>query len=491
MRRRMARLLTVFALVLWVTFGLNSRAQPADGPEGTSIFDSLQLRKPKAQPEPPQAEQTAERRVVARGKRLAVLVGVGKADVPGAELTPLPECINDATKLAEALTGAGYECATLTDHHKEEPTRANVLAAIRSACDRAGEQDQVLLYFSTHGGAPTGEPMLAMRDATITLKEIKSALAESKALVKLVFLDACRSENGFRTESSEFRDVHVVLSCRPDESSNTGLRGLSVFTEILIESFHDCAADRVKDGRLELDEVLYYLDQHVAERVREYFPTEKQNPTRTVVDPKAINPILAECRNDSIYRSLLLDEAAIATDGPVKPAMRNDMILTAKLAGKVGLGMSREELEKNLGEPFLGFTEPEFTNSGQDIVGFRDLPNAGDVLWVTFEGHRVSSILLMGKGPCVGDFDQSKALAGFEAIRNGRTMDEVSAAVVGRPIQSIFDQLGCPSGGLVGIMSVESSTGTATWDNVPGPGRHVRVGFKDGLVRDIGIESME
>ncbi len=489
--RVISRRMLVGVVGLAISVAAASHAQPADGPNGTSIYESLQLRKPKAQPDPPQADEGSERRVIARGKRLAVLVGVGEAKVPGAELTPLPECINDATKLAEALTGAGYECATLTDHHKEEPTRANVLAAVRRVCDRAGEQDQVLLYFSTHGGAPTGEPMLAMRDGTIALKEIKGALAGSKALVKLVFLDACRSENGFRTESSEFRDVHVVLSCRPDESSNTGLRGLSVFTEILIESFQDCAADRVKDGRLELDEVLYYLDQHVAERVREYFPTEKQNPTRTVVDPRAINPILAECRNDSIYRSLLLEEAPIATDGPVKPAMRNDMILTAKLAGKVGLGMSREELESNLGEPFLGFTEPEFTNTGKDIVGFRNLPNEGDILWVTFEDHRVSSILLMGKGPCVGNYDLERARAGFEALRGGRTVDEVAPDVVGQPIQTIFDRFGCPSGGLIGIMSVESSSGTATWDNVPGPGRLVRVGFKDGLVREIVIEGMK
>lgn len=456
-----------------------SIGQPvADKPasdSGTSIYDSLLL-EVKKQPEPGKTPK----KIIATGHRYAVLIGVAEA----AGQVPLPFCLNDVTRLGEALTAGGYDCTLLSEREDTMPTHANAIAAIREMADKAGPGDQILVYMSTHGGAPDGVPLLALKDEPIALHEVKQAMAGSSALVRVLILDACRDEHGFRTESAEFRDLHVILSCRPDEESANSPNGVSLFTEVLIEALTGCAADRVPDGQLELDEVLHYLDENVPARANLYEPGSHQNPTRTVVDPRSLNPIFASCAPPEEGNG----EVATALEGSSTPSLGNDLIISSDLVGKITLMMSRADLEASLGEPTaIGFSD-DFEQSGEDVVGYANTPHDGDILWVFFKDHEVMSVMVMGKGPCTGDFDVSKARAGFAELCDGRSVEDTSDDSVGVDMQDIYNILGCPTSGLA--LQSGSGRGAAIYENVPRQGREVRVVYDPSGVISISVSDM-
>lgn len=454
-----------------------ARAQSDGGRPGAdnSIYESLLLDVQK-QPDP---AKSPPKKIIASGHRYAVLVGVAEA----AGQVPLPFCLNDVTRLGEALTAGGYECTLLSERESKMPTHANALAAIRRMAARAGPTDQILVYMSTHGGAPDGVPLLALKDEPMTLREIKEAMAASPALVRVLILDACRDEKGFRTETAEIRDLHVILSCRPDEESANSPNGVSLFTEVLIEALTGCAADRIPDGQLELDEVLHYLDENVPARANLYEPGSHQNPTRTVVDPRSLNPIFASCSPPDADNG----PVTTAVEGSSTVSLANDLIISSALVGRITLMMTRADLEASMGEPALGFSD-DYEQTGSDVVGYINEPQDGDILWVFFKDHQVMSVMVMGKGPCRGDFDLGKARAGFAELCDGRSVEDTSEAIVGTPMQTIYDLLGCPSGGLA--LQSGSGRGAAVYENVPRQGREVRVVYEPSGVISISVDQM-
>src|SRR6185369_9729210 len=128
--------------------------------------------------------------------------------------------------------------------------------------------------------------------------------------------------------------VHVVTACRPDETSLTGPRGLSVFTEAFVSGMTDCRADRYADGQVELDELLSFVVEEVPRLAHDIDENASQNPTRTVVDPRTVNPIVVSCSSTSIYDGLL----PTAMQGPVQALPRDDLVLSGSIAGKIGIG---------------------------------------------------------------------------------------------------------------------------------------------------------
>ena len=437
-------------------------------------FQSL-LSARQEQPEP----QADEKRIVATGQRYALIVGVGDAVIPGYKRSPLPGCLRDAKALTEILKKCGYAVTTLSENDTVSPNIANVAATLKRICAEADSKDQVMVYFTSHGLEKDGVPCIALKDGLMPLRTIKEELSKSKAIVRIVLLDCCRSEQGFRTESSEIRDVHIVLSCRPDETSTFGPSGLSAFTEVLVEALTDCHANRVLDDRIELDEVLYYLDEHVPKRAEAFKRGHKQNPTRTVVDPRSVNPILATCGTP----------AAVGTAVPtavsgvsVLPAGRNDLIIPSAIVGKIRLGMTPKELIDSVGKPAAPFTTDQLGN-GQTTIS--DTPAKGDELRVTFEHGSVSSVQYLRAVPCRESFDARRSSLSWD-LNVGKTPDkEVTRVFAGMNPEQVFEKIGCSES--QSLRLDPDGSGVVTYTNVPRKGSQVRVAFARGIVSHVSI----
>jgi len=418
-----------------------------------------------------------DKRVVAKGRRFALIVGVGEAKPPGFELEKLPGCIDDAHALAKALKAAGYQTTVLTEKDLA-PNKANVTSSLQKVCAAATEDDQVVLYFSTHGGAPKNVPSLALKDDLIPLKSIKAELAKSKALVKIILLDACRDQKGFPTETTEYRDIHTILSCRPDEESTFGPTGLSAFTEVLVEALTDCKADRYKDGRIDLDEVLIYLDEHVPERAAMTRPGHPQNPTRTVVDPRALNPVLAMC----VQPAKPTDPVPVAVVTPVISGSRNDLVLPSQLVGKVTLGMTARQFLAGAGSKAPPFT---LDQNGRGSAVMLDVPAAGDEVRVEFVNGLVTRVQNLHLVKCAAASDLNKARAGWN-LYAGRTPDkEVTKPFEGMGPDQVFGILGCPIGGALKLTIMGS--GEVAYQDVPLDGNFVKFSFERGVVSHVSL----
>ena len=424
-----------------------------------------------------QPPQPLEKGIVAKGKRFAFIVGVGVATPPGVDLEPLPGCIKDAHALSKVLREAGYQTTTLTEEDPLPPTKANVVSSLQSVCAAAQDTDQILVYFSTHGGAPKGDPLLALKDDVITLKSIKSEVSKSKALVRIVMLDSCRVEKGFRTEASEFRDIHVVLSCRPDEKSTFGPSGLSAFTEVLVEALTDCKGDRYPDGRLDLDEVLNYLDDHVQERAEAYSHGHKQNPTRTVVDPRSLNPVMATCKAPATAT----ESVPVAVRSPVRPKTRNDLIVPASLVGKIEIGMPAKQVLSAAGKAAAPFTLDQ-NGRGQAVLS--GIPKAGDEVRVWFVDGLVTRVQELHEVPCLQLSDVAKARGAWEKMAASTPDKEVTKPFAGLGPERIFELFGCPAEPL--RLDTDGG-GEVSYRNVPRDQNLVKFTFTRGLVSHVSV----
>lgn len=455
----------------------------------TSITSNAHAAPPDQAAAVPKAGEASgqEPRLLA-GRRFALVIGVETVAVPGIEANPLPGCTRDANALAARLVQSGYAVMRLSEASNDPaPTSANAHAALREMAANAGPTDLVLVYISTHGGVMEGRPMLLLKDAPIFLDDIKEELSRSKALVRLIFLDACRDMPGFPTQTREYRDIHTVLSCRPDEYSLATADGLSVFTEVLIEGLNGCKADRVKDGRIELDELLYYLDERVpvlAERVN---PGHKQRPTRTVVDPRAVNPVIATC---SILDQLTLQApepnalGLIGVEGPVARGPNNDLIMPGDLGELVRVGMTREQIASALAIDPAKIDRP--TPSGRDIVVIDDRPFVGDTFYVTFNDAKLTNWFITMRNPCVSGYSASASRAMFLKLVDGDLTADVETRLKGASRGELLARLGCPS--QIFANSVNSAVELYTYEDVPVEGVRLTAIMRRDVVEGVKVE---
>lgn len=481
-------------------------ADPKDSKPEQSIYDSLQL-KPRSTPAattptqaPPQAAtlRAPRTRVAAVGKRYALLVGVEQAVVNGVTQHALPACPADSIAMAAALKQAGYECIVVNDaketgsekyaNPSNLPTVGGVRAAVARVCGNAGPSDQVLIYFSTHGvilpgptgGVTDGPAILAMRDGALKIDDVKSALAKSQALTRILLLDCCRDNKHFAPKASEFRDVHVITACRPEETSMTGPRGLSVFTEAFIAGMTDCRADRYVDGQVELDELLNYVVDEVPRLAHEIDAASSQNPTRTVVDPRTVNPIVVSCASTSIYDGLL----PTAMQGPVQALPRDDLVLSGSIAGKIAIGMTEKEMAGAMGR---APDEPAGCDAkGDGLAMYSNTPRQSDTVFVFFAKHKVSRVMVMYAKLCDGDFDAAKSRAALKKLLDGRDLTRIGEVINHPTTKDLFAKLGCPTGGL--MYGQNNETGSVHYDDVPLPGQRLSFRFTDGVVTDVMLD---
>lgn len=474
-----ATMLSAVAALLASAF-ITQAAPPTDAT--TTVTKQVQ---PAAEDAP---EAPADGPKLTMGRRFALVIGVETVAVPGIEANPLPGCTRDANALTERLTQSGYTVTRLTEANNDVvPNLANAQAALQSMVANAGPTDLILIYISTHGGVMEGRPMLLLKDAPFYLDDIKEELSKSKALVRLILLDACRDMPGFPTQTREYRDIHTVLSCRPDEYSLATADGLSVFTQVLIEGLNGCKADRVKDGRIELDELLYYLDERVPVLAERINPGHKQRPTRTVVDPRSVNPVIATC---TILDQLQLNEpepnalGLTGVEGPVARGPNADLIMPSDLGEIVKLGMTREQIAAALALELDKVDAP--APSGSDIIVIADRPFAGDTFYVSFSDAKLANWFIIMRNPCVSGYSASASRAMYLKLVNNDLTASVEPLLTGVSRGDLLAKLGCPS--QIFANSVNSAVDLYTYDGVPVEGMRLTATVRKDTVEGIMVE---
>ena len=143
-------------------------------------------------------------------RRFAILVGVKDYDHRNLLRLQYPE--NDVAELGSLLRAAGFEVVLLTgsDGARDKdvkPTRANIERHLKTALDKAGKSDLVLLALAGHGlhfdkvedsfFCPQDAIPLDDADSRKTLLSLKSVYRQmeaSRAGVKLLIVDACRND---------------------------------------------------------------------------------------------------------------------------------------------------------------------------------------------------------------------------------------------------------------------------------------------------------
>lgn len=198
-------------------------------------------------------------KVYGQGNRWAVLIGVNKYD-DWNNYGKLQVCVKDVEAIRNALIAGGYEpkrTRLITDDGPEEPSKANILTALKSVAKASEPDDSILFYYSGHGAKNGDESYLVAKDGhhltlsdtAIPIKRIKEIISEAPAKAKIIILDACHSGadigKGSEPMSPEFirrvfeeaEGMMILSSCKQGQLSyEWRKRERSVFTHFLMEA---------------------------------------------------------------------------------------------------------------------------------------------------------------------------------------------------------------------------------------------------------------
>jgi hypothetical protein len=83
------------------------------------------------------------------GDKYAIVIGI--SDYPGTA-NDLEYCDDDATDMVQALNQYGYLFDNIADLIDTEATRTNIISAIEDLASTVTENDEVVFFFSGHGG---------------------------------------------------------------------------------------------------------------------------------------------------------------------------------------------------------------------------------------------------------------------------------------------------------------------------------------------------
>lgn len=199
----------------------------------------------------------AARRVV-----LAIGSNVGLRHEP-----PLHHATDDARRVAALLTDIGG-VAPAAIQVLADPSAAAALAAIARTTTGSGGDDTVFVYFSGHGDAQS----LHTGGESLTLAHLQAAVAALPARLKILIVDACRTDgdhakgiaraDAFAVEaptSAQYQGLVTLYGAGPGEPAQESSRlAGGVFTHYLLSGLRG-AADRDGDGRVTLTEVYDFV----------------------------------------------------------------------------------------------------------------------------------------------------------------------------------------------------------------------------------------
>lgn len=180
---------------------------------------------------------------------------------------PLRHAIADARRVAALFADLGG-VAPADAQILADPSAAAALAAIARAAVVPGGDDTVFVYFSGHGDAQS----LHTGGERLTLSALQAAVAALPARLKILIVDACRTDgdhakgiaraDSFVVEAPSappYAGLVTLYGAGPGESAQESSRlAGGVFTHYLLSGLRG-AADRDGDGRVTLAEVYDFV----------------------------------------------------------------------------------------------------------------------------------------------------------------------------------------------------------------------------------------
>jgi formylglycine-generating enzyme required for sulfatase activity len=203
------------------------------------------------------------------GARVALVIG--NANYPE---SPLKNPVNDARAMSAKLKSLGFEVIA-----KEDLQMRQIGSTLNAFRSKIKPGDEVLFFYAGHGLQVKGVNYLPAVDAeigseddvpqqSINVANLLELLDESKAGVKLIFLDACRNNpfsRGFRSTSTGLSKVGnapsgtlISFATRPGSVAADGTGSNGLYTEQLL---HYIATPNVQ-VELMLKEVARDVESH-------------------------------------------------------------------------------------------------------------------------------------------------------------------------------------------------------------------------------------
>jgi len=200
-----------------------------------------------------------------QGRIYAIMIGVSEY---AQSENNLLYCHSDAKKMFELLkeyTATGG----MTLLTNEDANHDNIVHYTTQLFKQSQPEDIVMFFFAGHGNASG----FLVYDKMLYFSELREIFKQSKAERKMIFADACFSENfmqeGNKPSANVGKNLLLYLSSRSDQRSleTSALNG-GVFTYYLIAGLKG-EADLNKNGKITAKELYYYVNSKVRERTKD------------------------------------------------------------------------------------------------------------------------------------------------------------------------------------------------------------------------------
>lgn len=218
------------------------------------------------------------------GRTYVLVAGVSSYSDTSANL---PTTTNDAKRVAELMRKHSGDVSLITSRYA---TREKLLSKLREIASAANSDDRIMFYFSGHGDKGC---IIPFDIKPLFYTEIIDVLASSKAGVKMVFIDACKSGSATKvgeTESWKEKlssgNIVFMTASRAEE--------ISVADNILTAGWFSHAflkgakglADANKDRKITVMELFTYIYNDVVSR------SEKKQHPQLIAAKKHQNDVI-------------------------------------------------------------------------------------------------------------------------------------------------------------------------------------------------------
>lgn len=187
------------------------------------------------------------------------VLSVGVSDYPGTR-NDTHYTTKDAKEFKKLMQNKTKDITLLTSKYA---TKANIKEKLSAICNRAGADDQVVLFYSGHGEKGS----LLVHDGLLPYSDLVDILDGSKAGMKVVYVNACFSGSAnFALSSTPNGNIVTFVSSRPGEMSiECGTVGAGFFTQALFKGLRG-KSDSNGDKRVTVRELFKYIYNDVVPR---------------------------------------------------------------------------------------------------------------------------------------------------------------------------------------------------------------------------------
>lgn len=198
------------------------------------------------------------------GRTFVLVAGVSNYQNSSADL---PTTTNDAKRVAKVWQKHSKDVSLITSRYA---THEKLLSKLKEIASAAGEDDRIVFFFSGHGntGAVITYDMKPLR-----YTEIIDVLSTSKAVVKMVFIDACKAGSATTLGESELwreklktGNIVFMLASRAEEvSAADNFLTAGWFSHAYLKGIEGLA-DANKDRSITVMELFTYIYNDVTKR---------------------------------------------------------------------------------------------------------------------------------------------------------------------------------------------------------------------------------